>query len=75
METRTIQVWNIHSAVPDNKTLREHLMDIETKLRIQIDLVNAINRAIAVYEERGGSVTGATSILKTMSKDYKNKIK
>ena len=50
-------------------------MDIETKLRIQIDLVNAINKAIAVYEERGGSVTGATSILKTMSKDYKNKIK
>lgn len=50
-------------------------MDIETKLRIQIDLVNAINRAITVYEERGGSVTGATSILKTMSKDYKNKIK
>jgi len=50
-------------------------MDIETKLRIQIDLVNAINRAIAVYEERGGRVTGATSILKTMSKDYKNKIK
>ena len=50
-------------------------MDIETKLRIQIDLVNAINRAIAVYEERGGTVSGATSILKTMSKDYKNKIK
>lgn len=50
-------------------------MDTETKLRIQIDLVNAINKSVAIYMERGGSTLGVISILKAMSKDYKNNIK
>ncbi len=49
-------------------------MDIETKLRIQIDLVNAINKAVSLYFERGGTSAGVIGILKTMSKDYKNEI-
>ena len=47
-------------------------MDTETKLRIQIDLVNAINKSVAIYVERGGSSAGVISILKAMSKDYRD---